>query len=284
MNPLSEQEIIADYLRQGPMTDPRSFATLYDPLPTDVPALVRTIQGLMVHIFWASAYQLQLSPERETEVTLRPVWRKLARILELDPAPITQPREKERKLVGNCRDFTVLTVSMLRARGGPARSRCGFGTYFIPNHYEDHWVLEYWSEPQKRWIMVDAQLDELQQEKLKLPFNPLDVPAGAFVTGGEAWLMARQGKADPEHFGIFDYHGMDFIKGNLLRDFLALNKFEVLPWDIWGVLEKPVAEMNPQELTQLDTCAEICQQADIPAVRTFYETNPVYQAPLEWAE
>jgi len=284
MNHPTDQEIVADYLRQGPMTDPGSFAALYDSLPNDVPTLVKTVQGLMVHIFWAGAYQLRLSPERETEVTLRPVWRKLARILELDPSPITQPREKERKLVGNCRDFTVLTVSMLRARGFPARSRCGFGTYFLPDHFEDHWVLEYWNEPQKRWVMVDAQLDELQQEKLNLAFDPLDMPAGAFVTGGEAWLMARQGKADPAHFGIFDYHGIDFIKGNLLRDLLALNKFEVLPWDIWGILEKPVAEMSPQELAQLDECAEICQRADVPAARAFYETNPAYPAPLGWAE
>ena len=238
----------------------------------------------MVHIFWARSYQLELSDARQAEVTLRPVPRKLARILELDPAQLDQPRQNVVKLVGNCRDFTVLTVSLLRAKGIPARSRCGFGTYFMPNHFEDHWVLEYWNAEEKRWVWVDAQMDELQQEALKLPFNPLDMPAGAFVTGGEAWQMARRGDADPDCFGIFEYKGIDFIKGNLMRDLLALNKFEVLPWDFWGLLNTPVNEMNTKDLARLDQAAQICQSADIPSAVAFCEENPDFIAPAEWAD
>lgn len=277
-------EIISYFKAQGPMTDPRTHAHLYADLPEDVAGLVKVVQGLQVHIFWSKAYQLELSQEREAEVTIRPVWRKLPRILELDPAPLSQSRSFERKLVGNCRDFTVLAVSMLRSRGIAARSRCGFGTYFTPGKFEDHWVFEYWDVNQQRWTMTDAQIDAVQREMLNLPFDPLDLPPGAFVTGGEAWLMARRGEADPDRFGIFEWKGMDFIKGNLLRDLLALNKFEVLPWDFWGIVERPAAEMSEEELAQLDRLAEICARADLSVAHETLASTPAYQAPPEWAD
>jgi hypothetical protein len=51
-----------------------------------------------------------------------------------------------------------------------------------------------------------------------------------FITAGKAWQMCRSGKADPDKFGIFDMHGLRFIWGDVVRDFLALNKVETLPW------------------------------------------------------
>lgn len=281
---MKQEQINAYFLSHGPMTDPRQHAGLLVDLPTDVAGLVKVVQGLQVHLFWEKAYGLALSEERKQEVTLRPVWRKLPRILELDPAPLVLPRVNERKLVGNCRDFTVLTIALLRSAGIPARSRCGFGTYFMPNHFDDHWVFEYWNEAQQRWVMADAQMDELQHNALKLPFDPLDMPPGAFVTGGEAWQMARRGEADPDCFGIFEWKGMDFIKGNLLRDLLSFNKFEVLPWDFWGILQRPYAEMNESELAALDEMAEVCHRADVAAAHALYRSTPDYQAPLDWAD
>ena len=36
--------------------------------------------------------------------------------------------------------------------------------------------------------------------------------------------MIRSGGADPDHFGIFEWHGQWFVQDNLVRDFLSLNK------------------------------------------------------------
>ncbi|MBK8331835.1 MAG: hypothetical protein IPL07_05490 [Acidimicrobiaceae bacterium] len=49
-------------------------------------------------------------------------------------------------------------------RPGSAR-RCGFGAYFVPGFYEDHWVAEYWDPEERRWTMVDAQLDDTWRER-----------------------------------------------------------------------------------------------------------------------
>ena len=264
------------FARFGKITDPGSYAHLYRNLPSDVPSLVQVVQGLMVHVFWGERYGLNLSEARKAEVQLRSMERRLSGTLQLDPSPLTTPRPNEQKIVGNCRDFSVTLASMLQSKGIPARPRCGFGAYFLPNHYEDHWVCEYWNEAEQRWVLVDAQLDELQQEVLKTSFNTLDVPRDQFLVGGAAWKMCRSGKADPDQFGIFDMHGMDFVKGDFVRDVAALNKVELLPWDCWGMIFMEYASLPPDDLSLLDRLAELtCSDVpDFAMVRQLYESDP----------
>lgn len=264
------------FAQHGKITRPGAYADLYADLPSDVPSLVHVVQGLVIHVFWAERYGLSLPQERQAEVQLRSMERRLARTLELDPSPLTTPRPDERKIVGNCRDFSVTLASMLQSKGVPARPRCGFGAYFLPNHYEDHWVCEYWDEAEERWALVDAQLDELQQNALKISFDPLDVPRDQFIVGGAAWKLCRNGQADPDQFGIFDMHGMDFVKGDFIRDVAALNKVELLPWDCWGMIFMDYATLPPDDMSMLDRLADLtCTDVpDFAAVRQLYESDP----------
>ena len=264
----------AYFVQPAPITDPGPYASLLDGLPADMGELCRLVQGLTIHVYWAERYGIQHSPERQSEVQLRTIQRRLKRSLELDPRPLTETRPLEKKIVGNCRDFSVLLVSILRHQGLPARARCGFGAYFFPNHYEDHWVAEYWHAGKGRWILVDAQLDDFQCEVLKISFDPLDVPRDQFIVGGRAWQMCRSGQAAPDSFGIFDMHGLGFVRGDFIRDVAALNKVELLPWDCWGIIEK-AREDDPDDLAFLDHLADLTN-ADVPdleAVRKLYETD-----------
>ncbi len=260
----------------GKLTHPGPYEHLYGDLPSDVPTLVQIVQGLMVHVFWGERYGLNLSEERKAEVQLRSMERRLARTLKLNPSALTTPRPNEQKIVGNCRDFSVTLASMMQSKGIPARPRCGFGTYFLPNHYEDHWVCEYWNQAEQRWVLVDAQLDELQQNVLKTSFNALDVPRDQFIVGGAAWKMCRSGQADPDQFGIFDMHGMDFVKGDFVRDLAALNKVELLPWDCWGLIIMEYATLPPDDLSMLDRLADLtCTDVpDFESVQQLYESDP----------
>lgn len=264
------------FAQYGKITNPRSYSNLYTDLPSDIPALVDVLQGLIVHVFWAERYGLHLSEERKAEVQLRSMERRLARTLELDPGPLTTPRPNEKKIVGNCRDFSVTLASMLQSKGIPARPRCGFGAYFLPNHYEDHWVCEYWNEAEERWVLVDAQLDELQRDVLETSFDTLDVPRDQFIVGGAAWRMCRNGEANPDQFGILDMHGMDFIKGDFLRDVASLNKTELLPWDCWGMILMDYATLPPDDLSMLDCLADLTHRdvPDFDMVRQLYESDP----------
>jgi hypothetical protein len=269
------------YATPGPMTDAGECAPLFDDLPADIPSLVEVVQGLLIHIFWAERYGVTLSEERKQEVQIRAAAPKLARILALDDRPLTEGRPLEKRLVGNCRDFSVMLGAMLRHQGTPARARCGFGTYFMPDHYEDHWMVEYWNADESRWAAVDAQLDGFQQEALNIQFDPLDMPPGQFVTGGEAWQMCRAGKANPDKFGILDMHGIWFVRGDLIRDFLSLNKVEILPWDGgWGFL----ADEENMEAEIMDRIARLTLAGDdaFAEIRATYEGDSRFHAPEEW--
>jgi hypothetical protein len=265
----------------GPLTTPGRHAGLLKELPSDVGSLVRIVQGLLIHVFWAERYGVHLDVARREEVQLRDAASKLARIVELDPRPLAEPRAPDYRLAGNCRDFSVLLVTFLRRQGIPARARCGFARYFLPDHYEDHWVGEYWHEAEQRWVLVDAQLDALQQEKLGIAFDTLDVPRDQFITGGAAWTLCRSGQADPDTFGIADMKGLWFVRGNLGRDVAALNKVELLPWDGWGLVDGIDEDPASGDLAALDEMAAL-SGGDVPEferVRALYETDPRWRVP-----
>ncbi|MCE9649917.1 MAG: transglutaminase-like domain-containing protein [Parvibaculum sp.] len=269
------------YRRSGAMTDGGARAPLLDGLSREMPALARVAQGLLLHEHWAGAYGAALSNARLQEPHIRSLEAMLDRLLAHDGRPLGEARAPEKRLVGNCRHFSLLFAAMLRRQGVAARARCGFGAYFEPGRFVDHWVCEYWSEDQGRWVMADAQLDELQRAALKLNFDPLDVPRERFLVAGEAWAQAREGKADPEKFGIFDMHGLWFIGGNLLRDVAALNNMEMLPWDCWGAMTEAHDPWDAEKLDFFDRLAAMTRGPEVAVadLRGLYEGDERLRVP-----
>ena len=275
------------YSTYGPMTDPGKYTTLFTGLPSDISSLVEVVQNNLIHIFWAERYGVTLSDKQKQAVNIRPLALKLASIHHLDPSPLLKKRDLKLRQVGNCRDFSVFLTAFLRFLGIPARARCGFGRYFVPDHFEDHWVCEYWNSQLSRWMMVDSQLDPFQVKALGIQFNPLDVPLEEFITGGRAWQMCRAGQAIPEQFGIFDMHGWWFIWGNVIRDFLSLNKIEILPWDgNWGYLVHDLKDPLPgsPELTRYDHIAGVSASSgeDFHQLRAMMNRDTRFHPPKEY--
>jgi hypothetical protein len=272
------------YAQPGPLStlpDSPAIRALLDGLPTAIPDLVKVVQNNLLHIFWAKHYGVELSDARKTEVNLRTTAARLQRIYDADPEPLVVPRAAHERSIGNCRDFTLMLCTLLRHRGIPARARCGFGTYFVPLRYEDHWICEYWSADQGRWIGVDAQLDTLQGVKLKIDFNPLDVPRTRFIPGGLAWQMCRQQGVSPDRFGIFDMHGLWFVRGDMLRDLAALNKVELLPWDSWGLMLGSDESISVEDRAFLDHVAALTLAGDesFGEVRALYKSEARVRVP-----
>lgn len=123
------------------------------------------IHGLIIHKLIADAYRVSLSQNQRTEQHLRTIKQILQRIHDLDSAPLIEPRIPADRLVGVCRDFAVLLTSILRHKGIPARMRVGFASYLDPEGKMkyDHWITEYWQESEQRWILADAQIDEIRK-------------------------------------------------------------------------------------------------------------------------
>jgi hypothetical protein len=279
----TQQHILDFYSHPAAMMSGGKYAAMLDRLPRDVAALVRIVQGLALHEYMASAYGVAVPDERRSESHLRPVERMLARLLTHDSLPLAVARPAEKRLVGVCRHFTSLLVTMLRAKGVPARARCGFGAYFNPGYFEDHWVCEYWNAAEARWVRVDAQIDDVHREMLKIDFDALDVPHDCFVIAGDAWAQCRAGQADASKFGIFkgDLRGLWFIAGDLVRDVAALNKMEMLPRDVWGTIPHPDEPLQDDQLTVFDQLAALTRAPDAPfaELRMLYEGDDRLRVP-----
>ena len=259
------QETLDFYSRPTRMTSAGEFAPRLAALPGDVAALVRVVQGLAVYdVVAPDFYGFDIPDERKGEIHIRPVEAMLGRLLALDDRPLVVARPVEKRLVSRCRHFLLLLLAALRAKGVPARARCGFGTYFNPGYFEDHWVCEYWSAAEQRWILVDTQLDEVWREKLKVDFDVLDVPRDRFLVAGRAWAECRAGEADPSKFGInfVNLRGLWFVAGDLVRDVAALNKMETLPWDVWGSQPKPGEQLDDSQLAYFDRLAPLSLDPD----------------------
>ena len=269
------------YSCPGVMTNPGEYSTLFTNLPADLSALCRVVQGMLLHVFWAERYGRKISDEEQQTLNLRSIKEKLARLRSIDDSPLTEVRSLEKRQIGNCRDFSLMLCSILRLQGVPARARCGFGAYFLPGHFEDHWVCEYWNSIQNRWMLVDAQLDDLQCQVLSISFDPLDVPRDQFIVAGKAWQMCSKGMADPQQFGIFDMHGLWFIWGDMIRDFLALNKVEILPWDWWeNSYFHQLADHAPTE-DEAALCERIAALT-LSGDETFTEIRNTYESDIRW--
>ncbi len=251
------------WLSNGPFTDPRDeaprLARLAARAGTDPRALAEAVRSVVVHPFWRTAYQLpEARPRADVETNLRDLRAKLRRIGELEASLGRSPDDAAplppaQKLIGNCRDHSVLYAALLRQAGIPARARCGFGGYFEKDKWIDHWVVERWDG--RRWVVSDPQLDEVMRDALRFTFDPMDLPDGAFVSGGEAWLACRERGADPARYGILDFWGWDFVCANLVKDVAALAGNELLPWDGWGVMLTPHEERDAAALAELDALA-----------------------------
>ncbi|QKW11720.1 transglutaminase-like domain-containing protein [Verrucosispora sp. NA02020] len=259
-----ESTTLSRYARPGRMTSAGAYAGLLDAVPADPAGIARTLQGLVIHEHIAGAYGVTLSDADRSSVHVRPAEELLAGIVGRDDRPPDVPRQPEQRLAGNCRHYTVLLVTVLRARGVPARARCGFGDYLNAGRHEDHWVGEYWDAEQHRWIMVDAQLDDLQREMFGIDFDTTDVPRDRFLVAGDAWTRCRAGRADPDTFGlsVTDEAGWWWIAGNLMRDAAALGTVELLPWDSWGAMPEPDETIDEERMTLFDELARLTLDPD----------------------
>ncbi|HET6161585.1 MAG TPA: transglutaminase-like domain-containing protein [Dongiaceae bacterium] len=277
------QETLDYYAQPAPMSAVGRHARALADLPNDVGKLAGIIHGLAVHQYMADAYGFEVPEKRKEESHIRSAETILDRILALDSRPLSVARPVEKRVVGICHHFALLFVAALRAKGIPARYRCGFGAFFNPPFFEEHLVGEYWNAAEFRWILADAQLDEVWMRGLGFKFDPLDVPRHEFVVAADAWTRCRSGKADPAKFGIFvgDLRGLWFIAAELIRDIAAFSKMEMLPWDGWGAMPHPGQQLDAGQLAFFDRLAALLSAPDASfgELRALYEKDDRVRVP-----
>lgn len=260
------------YTTPGPFTElTADQIERLDRLALDPNSLCLAAQGLLVSP--PDAADARLSEDRMVERNTRPASSLLARVLELDGAtPLNEPRPPERRVVGTCRHYAVLATAFLRAMNVPARARCGFASYFVPAKKVDHWIVEYWSSDDRRWIRIDP---EYLDRPTPASARPDDLRPGEFLTAGEAWLLIRSREEDPADFGVFgtENWGAGEVRGNAMRDLASLvAKVEMLPWDEWGPMHDSYKGRTGDEFDALmDQLAAATRDHDQLAMERVYE-------------
>lgn len=267
------------YATPGRHTDVTGFGLQV----SSVEEAVRVVQGLLVYDLAAKdLYGVELTAAQAGAVHERDAAALLELARTIDPRPLDQPRNPGERIGGRCNTYTLLTVALLRAAGVPARSRCGFGAYFVQGFYEDHWVAEYWDPEERRWTMVDAQLDDTWQRTIGMNASiPATVGPEQFLTAGHAWQAWRAGQLDADRCGLtsIDEHGAFWIAGNLRLDLAALNKVEMLPWDVWGLGWEPPEQPTSEMLASFDAIAALTVDPDhgLDDLLDRYESDPSFR-------
>ncbi|GLZ80749.1 hypothetical protein Afil01_55560 [Actinorhabdospora filicis] len=274
MNVLTRPEA-GFYGTHSAATDPDTAWSRLGELAGEPAELAAMVRGLLLHRLDCAGHGLDLTPERLEQGETRYTGAIIAHLVAANDARLSETRAPGDRFVGTCRDFALLFTAALRHGGVPARLRCGWATYLEEGFHGDHWVTEYW-RPGKGWTLADPEFDTVTQG-----FDTMDVPRDRFLVAGDAWRAYRAGDADPQTFGVRlptgDLLGPAMIRGNVVRDLAALNKVEVLPWDVWGHAE-PDGEQGDEVLAVLDRAADLSAEGGpFESIRELYEETPGFK-------
>jgi hypothetical protein len=246
-------------------SDPAGHAAAIADLPSDIGVLNAIVQGVLVHADWLTEYGVDGTQLHAASRMTLPVAERLDDILQRDGQGLQIRRPPDRRAIGTCRDFALLLCSFLRGKGVPSRVRCGFAAYF-GSGWEDHWVCEYWDQSTRTWRLGDPQIDGFLSARLKIGFDPRDVPRQSFVTAGQAWLDCRRARSDPSRFGHGEVTGLWFAKINVFRDHFVLNDRVASAWDGWRDAPPSKRVVRRDEHALLDDLAARPGQAPVDVV------------------
>jgi hypothetical protein len=268
---MTDARALEFYATPGPMTDLAACAPgLLDGLPDEPADLMRIVRWCVTTDVALRMQGLPV-PDRG-DAQIRPAAAMIARISELDPAPLAQHRPAEKRFVGNCRHFATLACALFRHVGIPARVRAGFAGYFEPNTWADHWIIEYWRAAEARWVRVDPQYSDAFFAQLRPGATSESLAGSMYWSGAEAWQRCRRGQLDPDRCNMGgDNWGIGEVRGSALYDFAALNQDEMLPWDLWGRMEAAYkSQTDPAYDELLDHVSDVAAVGDLGVIRDLY--------------
>ena len=236
-----DDEMLEYYAAPGPMTDLTDVpADVFDGLPTDPVGLCRTVPGLLVHEMWADAYGFDVPESRLTDLQTRFGGRDDRR----DSA--ARRRAAVRRAARRAADGGQLpALQHAQQRVVAARRHPGPRPLRLRHVLRARQVRR----PLGHRVLAPGRATVGQDRR----------PARRRAAGGDHRRLrhrgpaaravpacrrgvaasAGRGRAEPDTFGIFEFWGLWFVQANVVRELAALNKMELLPWDVWGADDVP---------------------------------------------
>ncbi|MBS5825420.1 MAG: transglutaminase domain-containing protein, partial [Clostridium argentinense] len=96
--------------------------------------------------------------------------------------------------------------------------------------------------------------------------------------------MCREGRLNPELFGIFKWWGYDYLRCNLILDANSLLKVPMQPWDMWkGYKSLPIKEWTEKDYKVMDELSILDLNVDnnFEALYEYVQTNDKIKVPKD---
>ena len=200
-------------------------------------------------------------------------------IFRLNPKGFLLDKPLNEKIVTTCRYMAILFASILKTKGIPARCRAGFAPYIYEDYIVDHWVTEYFDMNLKKWIVMDAQIQDskkiFKQVDLCNLEKEFEYPAGL-------WLKTRNGNLNniDKYAKYSNEENLQVIAKQLFLDFFALMNYELgyrhTPLFIYGNNYKNLTE---KDFKEIDNLANLMLDPDknFKELQNLFETNKKFR-------
>ncbi len=184
-----------------------------------------------------------------------------------------------------CRETSILLISILKAKGIPARCRSGFTHYISEiDGAGDHWIVEFYDQKDKKWKLVDPTMcyDEQILKEYNIDFNLTDMPKEKFIFSAEAYLGLRNGKYKSKDIYYFSNpytYGIKAAIRGLFYDFHCLMNDEIIFLQQPKYLRDKDFELTEEELKELDNLATLmlAPNDNFDKLLTLWNNNPKFR-------
>ncbi len=258
------REDIAIFYKQTSMyTNYEGFYNYFKSLPDDLDELSKLIRNNIMH----RVTLLKAFKTSNQSITKKYPWYRnrcdddilltapamMSELFRQDKRGLTNSRRVEDMIVVTCRYVSVLTASILKAKGMIVLVRSGFAPWIRENEACDHWICQYYNKAEKRWIDydVDKQIHDDKNKKI--------------ITAAQSWLSVRAGKVDVNYFvhGT-KTRGLPMLARSLFFDFHALMNDEIsyLFFPTYIDTDKEFFKLSTDELKELDDLATLMLEPD----------------------
>lgn len=288
---MNKEEIIEFYKQYSLFTFPGCYKEKLLELPDDIKEIGRIVRSSLIHRTILADGNIGTNADKKYgDMTKIPWYQQcqddylvtvssmLTELYRKDERGLINDRKETDKLILTCRSTAILMASILKTKGIACRVRSIFTPYFIDYNNDDkshdHWINQYWSEKENRWITIDV--DGMDH---KTDFDFFDIPSNKFDFPANAWLAVRRGVVDENHFHNASGHsGIYPILWELFYDFHCLMNNEIiyLHTPKLAIFNNPISKETKKEIDEL---AMLMQDPDknFEALKQIWETKKEFR-------